>query len=245
MTNKMASSSPPPGKPSISVFFPCHNEQDAIEALVRKTCDFLAGRTNEFEVLIVDDGSTDETGVIADRLAAEIPHVRVIHHPTNRGYGAALQSGFLNARNDLIFYTDGDGQFDITELAVILPLIEHHDIVSCYRLRRHEGLMRRFNAWGWSIVVRLLLGLHLRDIDCAFKLYRRGVIVKIEMKSMGALIDAEMLARATRHGFSIVQHGVHHYPRRSGQSSGANPLVILRAFGELFRLRKDIIGRAK
>jgi len=232
------------GRPSISVFFPCHNEQDTVEPLIQKTHAFLAGLTDDFEILVIDDGSTDQTGGIADRLAAEIPQVRVIHHPTNQGYGAALQSGFRNARKDLVFYTDGDAQFDITELADILPLAKEYDVVTCYRLNRQEGRIRRLNAWGWSLAVRLLLGLKLRDIDCAFKLYHRRVIDQIAMKSTGALIDAEMLARAQQQGFSLVQHGVHHYPRRSGRPSGARLSVILRAFRELFRLRKDILRGA-
>jgi len=226
---------------SISVFFPCHNEQDTIEPLVQRAYAVLAEISDDFEILIVDDGSTDQTGAIANRLAEQIAAVRVVHHPVNRGYGAALQSGFRAARKDLVFYTDGDGQFDIDELVGILPLVAEADVVSCYRLNRREGWIRRFNAWGWALAVRWVLGLRLRDIDCAFKLYRRAVIEQIDMKSTGALIDAEMLARAQRKGFRIVQHGVHHYPRTAGTPSGARLSVILRAFRELFTLRKDIL----
>ncbi|MBN1818055.1 MAG: glycosyltransferase family 2 protein [Sedimentisphaerales bacterium] len=230
---------------SISVFFPCHNEGASIEELVRRTCDFLSQQSDDFEILIIDDGSTDETGPIADRLAREISVVRVVHHPVNRGYGGALQSGFRAAVKEWVFYTDGDAQFDIYELDAILPLRKQYDIVSCYRLNRQEGWRRKWNAWCWSKLVGLLLGFRLKDVDCAFKLFRRRIFEGMEMKSAGALIDAEILARAKRRGYTIVQQGVHHYPRRAGRPSGAKLSVIVRAFQELFRLRNDILRESR
>jgi len=181
---------------SLSVFFPCHNEQGNIASLVTKTIELLAGIGNDYEIIIVNDGSTDDTARIADRLAQQNKYVKVVHHETNLGYGAALQSGFHAATKEWVFYTDGDGQFDITELADILHLADKYDIISCYRLNH--------------------------------------------MKSQGALIDTEILARAKRAGFSITQHGVRHYPRTTGQQSGASLKVILRAFKELFKLRRQI-----
>jgi len=226
---------------SLSVFFPCYNEEGALADLVRRTLAVLADVSEDYELIIVDDGSTDRTGEIADQLAAENEAVRVIHHGTNKGYGAALQSGFRAARKEWVFYTDGDGQFDIGELKDILPLREQYDIVSCYRLRRQEGWRRRLNAWAWNKLVNRLFGLRLKDIDCAFKLYRRDLFDRIEMHSQGALIDTEVLARAQRLGYRITQYGVKHLPRRAGQSTGANLGVILRAFKELFELRKKIL----
>lgn len=230
---------------SISVFFPCHNEEESIEDLVRSTYAFLSERSDDFEIIIVDDGSIDQTGKIADRLTQEFSEVRVIHHPSNRGYGDALQSGFRAATKEWVFYTDGDAQFDISELDAILSLRQQVDIVSCYRMNRQEGWSRRFNAWCWTTLVGLLLGFRLKDVDCAFKLFRNSIFEGMEMKSTGALIDAEILARAKHKGYSITQHGVHHYPRRAGQSSGAKLSVILRAFKELFRLRKEIISESQ
>ncbi len=221
---------------SLSVFFPCYNEQANVEPLTRKTIQTLSQITDDFEVIIVNDGSKDNTAAIADRLAAEIPQVRVVHHPVNRGYGAALQSGFRAAAKELVFYTDGDSQFDIAELSSILPLIEKCDIVSCFRINRQEGMIRKFNAWCWTRLVCFLFSLRLRDIDCAFKLYKRRIFADMPLISTGATIDTEILARATRKGCTILQAGVHHYPRTAGSPTGANPKVIVRAFKELFGL---------
>lgn len=229
------------GKYSISVFFPCYNEVETLEALVRKSLDVLDGVSDDHEVIIVDDGSSDGTADLADKLAGEFEAVRVVHHEVNTGYGGALQSGFKAAAKELVFYTDGDSQFDIGEIADILPLIDDADIVSCYRLNRQEGVVRKLNAWCWGKLVCLVFAMRLRDIDCAFKLYRREIFDNITMQSTGALIDAEILARAKRKGYRIVQKGVKHYPRTAGSSSGANLSVILKAFRELFKLRRDII----
>jgi glycosyltransferase involved in cell wall biosynthesis len=226
---------------SLSVFFPCWNEQAAIEPLTQKAVQVLDALGADYEIILVNDGSTDRTGPIADRLAANNPRIRAVHHPVNRGYGAALASGFRAARKDLVFYTDGDGQFDLNELPPLLPLMERFDIVSGYRLNRQEGLVRKFNAFCWSTLVGLLFDLPLKDIDCAFKLYRRRIFDGMELLSTGALIDTEILTRARRRGCTITQVGVHHYPRIAGKATGANPRVILRAFRELFKLRKQIL----
>ena len=227
---------------SISVFFPCHNEEDAIEPLIRKTLAVLQKMTSDFEIIIVDDGSTDKTAQIADRLAGEISQVKVVHHNKNLGYGSALQSGFKGAAKELVFYTDGDAQFDINELPTLLPLINQYDIVSCYRINRQEGLIRKFNAFCWTKLVCALFRLKLKDIDCAFKLYKKCIFDDIKLESTGALIDTEILAKAARKGYSITQSPVHHYPRQAGASSGASPSVIIRAFKELFKLRKKILS---
>lgn len=228
----------------LSVFFPCHNEQANVEPLVRKALAVLPTISDDYEVIVVNDGSTDETGAVADRLTAEIPQVRVVHHEKNKGYGGALQSGFHAATKDYVFYTDGDGQFDLGELPEIVPLVEHADIVTCYRLNRTESFVRRFNGHAWTWLVNRLFKLQLRDIDCAFKLYKREIFDKIEMHSLGALIDTEILARAHNAGYAMIQKGVHHYPRTAGQSSGASIKVILRAFKELFQLRNQIMKKS-
>ncbi len=224
----------------ISVFFPCYNEEGNIESLIAKALDVLPALTDDFELIIVNDGSSDATGAVADRLAVDNPLVKVIHHPVNRGYGGALQSGFKAATKELVFYTDGDGQFDLAELADILPLIEDYDIVTCYRKNRRDNIIRKLNAWAWCALVRFMFKLPIKDIDCAFKLYKRQIFDNIEMVSEGALIDTEILARAKRAGYTMTQRGVSHYPRTTGQSSGGNLAVILRAFKELFKLRKQI-----
>jgi glycosyltransferase involved in cell wall biosynthesis len=225
---------------SISVFFPCYNEQENVGRTVGKALEVLEKLNADFEAIIVDDGSSDGTGQIADEIAGRDGRVKVVHHQRNLGYGAALQSGFEAATKELVFYTDGDGQFDITEMPPLLALMEQYDIVSCYRLNRQDSFIRKINGWCWTILVCLMFGLKVRDIDCAFKLYKREIFDKIELSSTGALIDAEILARAARKGYRITQKGVHHYPRTAGVQSGASLRVILRAFKELFKLQRRI-----
>ena len=229
-------------KPAIrlSVFFPCHNEQDNIERMVQQALDVLPTISDDYEIIIVNDGSADRTAEIADRLAEANPSIRVVHHPVNRGYGGALQSGFRAATKEWVFYTDGDGQFDIRELPGLLEHIDNCDIVTCFRIHRQDTLLRKCNGWAWSKLVNLLFHFKIKDVDCAFKLFRREIFDHIQMQSEGALIDAEILARAHRAGYRITQCGVRHYPRTAGEQSGANCKVILRAFKELFQLRKQI-----
>ena len=229
-------------KISLSVFFPCHNEQDNVEPLTLRTLEVLKTVSDDYEVIIVNDGSTDRTARVAQQLARENPRVRLVNHPVNRGYGAALQSGFRAATKQWVFYTDGDGQFDIHELPPLVEWIGEYDIVTCYRINRQDPLMRKFNGWAWTKLVNLLFALNLRDIDCAFKLYRREIFDRIEMHSTGALIDTEILARAKKCGYAMVQSPVRHYPRTAGTQSGASLKVILRAFRELFQLRKKILN---
>jgi glycosyltransferase involved in cell wall biosynthesis len=228
-------------KLSLSVFFPCYNEEANVERTTRAALEACPLVSDDYEVIIVDDGSVDRTGQIADRLAAELPHVRVVHNRPNRGYGGALQAGFRAATKQWVFYTDGDGQFDFKEIPKLLELLDRCEIVSGYRLDRQDSAMRRLNGWGWSMLCNLVLGLWLRDIDCAFKIYPRRLFDEITMHSQGALIDAEILARAKRRGYRIGQVGVHHYPRMAGLQTGANLKVILRAFVELIKLRGRIM----
>jgi len=236
----------PPRDPlSITVFFPCYNEEANVENTTKAALRTLSRISDDFEVIIVNDGSKDKTGEIADRLAAEHPNVRAVHNNPNLGYGGALQHGFREATKTWIFYTDGDGQFDFDEIDQLLPLLDRYDIISCYRLDRQDSFIRKVNAFAWTTLVNVVFNLWLRDIDCAFKIFPRKLFGEIEMKSMGALIDAEVLARAKRLGYTIGQTGVHHYARTAGEQSGANLRVIARAFKELFKLRKEIARTAR
>jgi glycosyltransferase involved in cell wall biosynthesis len=231
----------PPLKPfSLTIFYPCYNEEANVERVTRAAVEVGRRVADDLEVLIVNDGSRDRTGEIADALAAEIPEVRAVHNRPNQGYGGALTRGFREATKNWVFYTDGDGQFDLNELPRLLPLLETHDVVSCYRLDRQDPWVRKLNAWAWSTLVNLLFAIRLRDIDCAFKIYPKTFIDRIELHSRGALIDTEMLAKARNLGLRIAQLGVHHYPRTAGQQTGANLRVILRAFRELFKLYRQI-----
>jgi len=230
---------------SISVFFPCYNEQDNVARIVEQALAVLKKLNADFEVIIVDDGSSDDTGRIADEIAGRDSRIKVVHHSTNLGYGAALQSGFKTATKELVFYTDGDGQFDINEMPPLLSLTKQYDIVSCYRLNRQDSSVRKINGWCWTKLVCLLFGMKIRDIDCAFKLYKRKIFDNIKLSSAGALIDTEILARAIRNGYCVTQKGVHHYPRTSGTQTGANLKVILRAFKELFKLNSQSEEKAR
>jgi len=226
---------------SITVFFPCYNERDNVARVTERALGVLERIGADYEIIIVDDGSSDGTGQVADELAGGHDAVRVIHHDRNRGYGAALQSGFNAAAKELVFYTDGDGQFDIGEMPPLLELMADYDIVSCYRMNRRDNLVRKMTGWLWTRLTGLVFGLHVRDIDCAFKLYKRAIFDTIRMESTGALIDTEILARAARKGFRMTQRGVHHYRRTAGRQTGIHPRVILRAFKELLVLRRKIV----
>ena len=225
---------------SLSVFFPCYNEQENVEKITQQALDILSKLGIDFEIIIVNDGSSDNTAQIADKISQCDNRIKVIHHHQNLGYGAALQSGFKAAQKEYVFYTDGDSQFDLNEMPALLPMIQDCDIVSCYRIKRSDPVIRKINAFCWTKLVCLLFKMKIRDIDCAFKLYKRDIFDNIKMTSTGALIDTEILARATRKGYKITQKGVHHYPRTAGTQTGANLKVILRAFKELFKLRKQI-----
>ncbi len=230
---------------SLTAFFPCYNEEANVEKTTLAAIESMARVSDDFEIIIVNDGSKDQTGQIADRLAREHDNVRAVHNNPNLGYGGALQRGFKEATKPWVFYTDGDGQFDFKEIEALLPLLDKYDIVSAYRLDRKDPFVRKVNAFCWTSLVNVVFRLWLRDIDCAFKIFPRKLFDEIEMRSMGALIDTEVLARAKRLGYTIGQVGVHHYPREAGEQTGANFRVIARAFKELFLLRKDIGRTAK
>lgn len=233
------------GNRGLSIFFPAYNEEENIEEVANSALKVLDGLADRYEVLIIDDGSVDGTGEIADRLARIHPGiVRVIHHPQNLGYGGALKSGFYNSKFAWIFFTDSDGQFNIKELKKFLEAREDADLVIGYRIKRADPLIRVINTELYRLLIRVLFGLTVRDIDCAFKLIRRDVIEKIpKFRSEGALISAELLIQAKRYGFKIKEVGVSHYPRLYGKQTGANLSVILKMFKELFVLWKIVHAR--
>lgn len=208
--------------------------------MVERMTAVLARVADDYEIIVVDDGSADRTGAVADELAAADPHVRVVHHPVNRGYGGALKSGFAASRKAYVFFTDGDGQFDVAEIERLLPFVPEYDVVVGYRLDRAEGGLRKLNAAAWNGLVHRLFHIPVRDVDCAFKLFKREVFDMVRVEAEGAMISTEVLARAVRAGFRVHEVGVHHYERRHGTPTGANPLVIVRAFYELFKLYRRI-----
>ena len=216
---------------------PAYNEEAVIAQTVSAVEATLCQLADDYEIIVVNDGSRDRTGEIVARISQEHPAVRLINHPHNLGYGAALGTGFRAATRDLVFLTDSDQQFDVRELARFLPLLREADLIIGYRQPRMDPWIRRLNGWGWNLLVRLLFGYTARDVDCAFKLFRRSVLDHFKIESTGATFSAEFLIRARRAGFRIRELRVSHYPRPAGEATGAKPHVILRAFRELARLR--------
>lgn len=216
---------------------PAYNEEANIAPQVLEVIETLRSITNDFEVIVVNDGSRDRTGALVRELSIEYPQVRLITHEQNQGYGAALYAGFVNATKELVFLTDSDRQFDLSDVQKLLPLIEQADIVAGYRNPRRDPPIRVLNGIGWSALVTLLFGYMARDIDCAFKLFKREILQHIKPTTRGATFSAEFLIRSKRAGYKIVEVGVKHMPRRAGSPTGARRDVIVRAFRELFRLR--------
>jgi glycosyltransferase involved in cell wall biosynthesis len=227
----------------ISAVLPAYNEAAIIERTVRHVASVLDDLVSDFEVIVTNDGSRDATGDILADLQAREPqlNLRVVAHERNRGYGAALASGFDAARKDLIFMTDGDKQFDVAELSGFLPAMDAQtDLVIGWRRKRADPLMRKLNALGWKTLVNSLFGYTARDVDCAFKLFRRRVWESLTVHARGATFSAEFLIKARRLGFRVKEQPVGHFPRTAGSPTGARPEVIVRAFVELFHLWRNL-----
>jgi len=204
---------------SVSAFFPALNEEDHIKKLTEDLLRVLSSDSNSYEVIIVDDGSTDRTGQIADELCASNDgKVKVIHNAKSRGYGAALKAGFEASRYEFIFYTDGDNQFDMNDLHRVLPLINGADIVVGYRRNRQDPRHRIWLSRCYNLLIRILFDVKLKDIDCSFKLFRREALEKIRIESNGYFIDTEMMVRAKKQALKIREIGVRHLPRTAGKS---------------------------
>lgn len=227
---------------NLSVFFPAYNEEANIANTVKKASDILQKLSlKKYEIIIVNDGSKDRTGQVADELAKKDNNIRVIHHNPNRGYGEALKSGFVNAKYDWITFTDSDGQFDFSEIINFIEKQEetNADLVIGYYRQRQVSLFTKITTKVfWEPVVFVLFGLHVKDIDCAFKLISKKVIDTIsplEAKK-GAFISSELLVKAKKAGFKIVEEGITHHARLAGQSTGRNLDVIIQSYLDLFKL---------
>jgi glycosyltransferase involved in cell wall biosynthesis len=223
----------------LSVFLPCYEEEGNVARTVERAVAVLRERDlDRFEIIVVNDGSRDRTGAIADALAGEYDEVRVAHHAQNQGYGGALRTGFAEAKFPWVFFTDGDGQFDLAEIDGFLTAADDAEVVIGYRLQRADHFGRRVNTWLWSLAVRTLFRLRVRDIDCAFKLLSRRALDEVgPLTASGAVISTELLVGVRRAGIPIREIGVHHYPRQAGAPTGASVNVILRALRELVQLR--------
>ena len=221
---------------SLTIVLPCWNEAAAIEGVVRAAAEVGARLCAGLELLVVDDGSTDDTLPRLRALEAQLPALRVLHHPRNLGYGAALRAGFRAARGEYIFYTDSDGQFDLRELPRFVEGLAEHELVVGYRLDRQDGPLRALFGRLWTASTDALLGTGVRDVNCAFKLFPRALVADEALGSEGALVGAELLSEARARGLRVGELGVRHLPRRAGQPTGARPRVIGRALLELAQL---------
>jgi len=225
----------------LSYFFPAHNEEANLEGLVAEALEVLPTLAETFEIIAVDDGSRDGTPALADALAAAHPDVvRVIHHPTNLGYGAALRSGFGAARFELVAFTDGDRQFkvaDIGRLTERMAAADAPDVVVGYRIKRADPLIRTLYARAYRLANRIFFGLKVTDVDCACKLFRREALEGLRVESGGAFFSAEMIIKLRAAGRTVVEVGVPHYPRTAGSATGARPQVVLRAVRDFWLLR--------
>jgi glycosyltransferase involved in cell wall biosynthesis len=225
--------------PELSYFFPAHNEAANLRGLVEEALGTLPGLAETFEILIVNDGSRDETGAIADELAAAHAEVRAVHHRTNLGYGAALRSGFAAARFDHLAFTDGDRQFKVVDLGRLIERLQagRADAVVGYRIRRADPLVRTVYARLYRLANRIFFGLKVRDVDCACKLFTRASLEGVNVESGGAFFSAELLIKLGARGRRLDEVGVPHYPRTAGSPTGAKPQVVFRAVRDFWALR--------
>jgi glycosyltransferase involved in cell wall biosynthesis len=230
---------PPPG---LTVFFPAYNDSGTIASLVITAHRAAATLTPDFEILVIDDGSADGTGDIADELARTYPEVRVIHHGRNRGYGGALRTGFAEARKDVIFYTDGDAQYDPAEMTLLWPhLTADVDLVNGYKISRSDPLHRIVIGRLYHHTVKLLFGFPVRDVDCDFRLLRRSIFERIRLERNSGVICLEMMKKIHDAGFRIAEVPVHHYHRAFGRSQFFNVRRLVRTAIDVSRLWVELV----
>ena len=231
-------------KPGLSVFFPAYNDSGTIASLVIAAIQAARKLTNDFEVIVVNDGSLDGTASIADELARNYPEVKVVHHPRNRGYGGALRSGFEAATRDLVFYTDGDAQYDPSEMNVLWErFADDVDLVNGYKISRSDPIHRIVIGRIYHHTVKLLFGLRVRDVDCDFRLLRRSIFDEVELEKNSGVICLEMMKKIQDAGFTIVEVPVHHYHRAHGQSQFFNFRRVIRTVIDVFKLWYALVVR--
>jgi glycosyltransferase involved in cell wall biosynthesis len=224
----------PARAPSLSVFFPAYNDSGTIASLVISARQTAASLTDDFEVIVVNDGSADATAQIVDELARTYPEVRVVHHARNRGYGAALRSGFAAATRELVFYTDGDAQYDPSEMSILWRALRSDvDLVNGYKISRSDPRHRIFIGRLYHHTVKLLFGLHVRDVDCDFRLMRRSIFDRVSLDRSSGVICLEMMKKVEDAGFTVAEVPVHHYHRVYGKSQFFN-------FRRLFKTAIDV-----
>ena len=236
---------PPVRPPGLTVFFPAYNDSGTIASLVIRAVQVAGALTSDFEVIVIDDGSADSTPLILDELAQSYAgQLRIVHHPTNRGYGGALRSGFAHATKDLVFYTDGDAQYDPSEMAMLWERLSPEvDWVNGYKISRSDPWHRVVIGRTYHHVVRLLFGLRVRDVDCDFRLMRRRIFDVVRLEKDSGVICLEMMKKFQDAGFSVAEVPVHHYHRTHGRSQFFNFRRIFRTGVDVFRLWWELVVR--
>ncbi len=234
------------GQYSISAFFPAYNDADSIGPLVRATASILPKLTHDYEIVVVNDGSADGTGKVLRSLAAEYPFLKVIEHHVNRGYGAALITGFAHCTKDLIFYTDGDGQYDVNELPPLLEVFgDTVDVVNGYKISRSDPLHRIIIGRVYQHLMRFMFQLAIRDVDCDFRLFRRSLLTDTRLTYESGVICVEMMKKFEKRGCRIVEVPVHHYPRSHGSSQFFTFKHLTMIFGQLFAAWCKLVAAPK
>jgi glycosyltransferase involved in cell wall biosynthesis len=228
------------GFDGISIVLPARNEAANIAQAVEKSLEVSVRLAAAYEVIVVDDGSQDATGAVVEKLArAHFPQVRLLTHKQNTGYGTALRTGFKHARYGLVFFTDSDNQFDISELEYFVPMMASYDLVTGFRVYRYDPVLRSILSWFYNRLVGVMFRLRVRDVDCAFKLMRREVVQQVTIEVDNFFVNTELLAKARRWNFRIAQKGVRHYPRTAGETS-VRPSDIPRTLATVFRMWRRI-----
>lgn len=230
---------------SVSFFCPAFNEEENLEKAISCVLPVLKEATDKFELLIVDNCSTDKTPQIADKLASEIPQIRVIHNATNKGYGGALKTGFNSVKNDVIVYTDSDNEYDFKEFKKLIGYLDSYDVVIGYRFKRQDSFYRLMQSAIFNAFITLLFGTKFKDINCSFKAYKRSVLEAMNINSRSAFIDAEMLIKALDNGYRIREVPVTHFRRQAGKSSGAKPAMVFVTIQEMFSFWLARLGKPK
>lgn len=232
--------------PSLSIFFPAYNDAGTIASLALVAHMTARELTDDYEVIVVEDGSPDHTGALVDEMARHFPWLRVVHHAKNRGYGGALRTGFETASKELVFYTDGDAQYDPRELQTLWRAFSPEvDFVNGYKISRNDPLHRIVIGRLYHWFVKLAFGLRMRDVDCDFRLMRRSVFEKVRLTRSSGVICVELMKKVQDHGYRIAEVPVHHFHRSYGKSQFFNFPRVARTLVDLTRLWLELSVRRR